>query len=364
MRTRRRIPVSASLVVVAASLALGGTILQPVTSSWEGAVVTAVAQTAPAYGAGDTADDPAIWIHPRDPALSLVIGTNKRDPGGLQVFDLDGEERQFVRSGQLNNVDLRDGFPFPGAVGTLVAASNRSDDTIELFRLDPVTRSLEPVASARLELEAVYGFCLYRSQRSGRFYAFVTSEEGSVRQYELVGSDGITVREVRRWELRSEAEGCVADDEHGALYLSQEARGIWKLPAEPDEEATLELLGETSPDVPPLVPDVEGVTIYDAGAGEGYLIVSSQGSSTFATYSRKAPHSYLGSFTVGGGVGVDGASNTDGIAVTSVPVDDRFPAGLLVVHDQHNRGAASSNFKYVSWTDVARVLGLDLAAAD
>lgn len=30
---------------------------------------------------GDAADDPAIWVHPTDPSLSTVIGTDKE--GGL-----------------------------------------------------------------------------------------------------------------------------------------------------------------------------------------------------------------------------------------------------------------------------------------
>ncbi|MBP6765575.1 MAG: phytase, partial [Rubrivivax sp.] len=42
-------------------------------------------QTEPMGRYGDAADDPAIWVHPGDPALSLVLGTNKRQ--GLLVYD-------------------------------------------------------------------------------------------------------------------------------------------------------------------------------------------------------------------------------------------------------------------------------------
>jgi 3-phytase len=358
---RRRFPTTVGLVLVAASVLMVGTALHPVTDAgWNGPRVPAVLQTAPAYGQGDTADDPAIWIHPDDPALSLVIGTNKKDPGGLQVFDLQGRERQFVRSGQLNNVDLREGFPFADGPGTLVAASSRSEDAVEFFRVDPVRRRLEPLGAVPTRMHEVYGFCLYHSGRTDRFFAIVTSEEGPVHQYELDARAGaITMDEVRRWELVSEAEGCAADDEHAQLFLAQEARGLWKLGAEPDVEPELVLLSEASSEAAPLTPDVEGVTIYDGGDGAGYLVVSSQGASTFAVYERRAPHRHLGSFAVDEGDVSDGASNTDGLAVSSVPVDDRFPAGLLVVHDQHNRGAGTSNFKYVSWHDVVRVLGLE-----
>ena len=49
-------------------------------------------ETVSLKGSGDVADDPAIWIHPDDPALSAVIGTNKdKTDGGLVVFDLNGD---------------------------------------------------------------------------------------------------------------------------------------------------------------------------------------------------------------------------------------------------------------------------------
>src|SRR5437867_10037552 len=55
------------------------------------------------------ADDPAIWIHPTDPARSLILGTNKtRAPdGALVVFGLDGKIRQTVAGlDRPNNVDV------------------------------------------------------------------------------------------------------------------------------------------------------------------------------------------------------------------------------------------------------------------
>lgn len=54
----------------------------------------AIVQTEPVPSQGDAADDPAIWIHPGDPALSLVLGTDKK--GGLNVFDLEGKRLQIV----------------------------------------------------------------------------------------------------------------------------------------------------------------------------------------------------------------------------------------------------------------------------
>src|SRR2546426_138438 len=50
--------------------------------------VNPTVETAPVPHDGDAADDPAIWIHPSDPAQSTIIGTDKR--GGLVVYDLLG----------------------------------------------------------------------------------------------------------------------------------------------------------------------------------------------------------------------------------------------------------------------------------
>src|SRR5262245_41629735 len=43
-----------------------------------------------ADGGKANADDPAIWVHPTDPAASLVIVTKKT--AGLSVFDMNGME--------------------------------------------------------------------------------------------------------------------------------------------------------------------------------------------------------------------------------------------------------------------------------
>src|SRR5919197_1652312 len=65
-------------------------------------MVLATAETAPVPHAGDAADDPAIWVHPTDPALSTIVGTDKI--GGVAVYDLLGKQNQYVPGGQMNNV--------------------------------------------------------------------------------------------------------------------------------------------------------------------------------------------------------------------------------------------------------------------
>jgi 3-phytase len=52
--------------------------------------VLATVETTPVPDATDAADDMAIWIHPTNPALSTVLGTDKLASGGLGVYDLAG----------------------------------------------------------------------------------------------------------------------------------------------------------------------------------------------------------------------------------------------------------------------------------
>ena len=57
----------------------------------------------------DDPDDPAVWLHPRDPSLNLIVGTNKveKPNGALLVFDMKGKILQKITGlGRPNNVDI------------------------------------------------------------------------------------------------------------------------------------------------------------------------------------------------------------------------------------------------------------------
>jgi 3-phytase len=284
-----------------------------------------------------------------DPGRSTVIGTDKE--GGLAVYDLGGRELQYLPDGPLNNVDLRRGFRLGGEEVTLVTAGNRADDTLAVYRVDPASRRLEDVAPEGLEVGITpYGSCMYRSAETGRSYAFVNSEDGEVEQWELRATPAGTVdaRRVRELSVGSQTEGCVADDEHGALYLSEEAAGVWRYGAEPSDGDRRSRVDVARRDRP-LVPDVEGITIAEGPGGGGYLVVSSQGDDSFAVYERDGDNAYVGSFRV------EGVESTDGLDVTTRPLGPRFPEGALVVQDGDN-GDEHQDFAVVPWDAVARLL--------
>lgn len=314
--------------------------------------VNATVETDPVRGTGDSADDPCIWIHPTDPARSLVIGTDKMN--GLGVYDLSGKEIQFVDDAPMTNVDLRYNFPLGGEKVALVTSGNRTRNSIAIYKVNPVTRRLENVAARDVTAGGdAYGSCMYRSSRTGRYYVFVNSRRGAIGQWELFdnGRGKVDARRVRRMKVASQPEGCVADDELGHLYVGEEDVGIWKFGAEPDDGDTRIAVDKTGEH---LTADVEGLTIYYLRDGTGYLIASSQGNSTFVVYRREGDNQYISTFRVSSGRTIDDAEETDGIDVTNVALGPAFPKGLFVAHDGRNRGSKSTNFKLVPWQAIAR----------
>ena len=308
--------------------------------------VVAAVETDAMNTGGDSADDPTLWVNPKDAQLSLVIGTNKKL--GLAVYDLSGKEIQFLPDGQMNNVDHRDDFPLAGKKVPLVTASNRSTNSIAVYRIDVATRRLENVSAGEIKTIEAYGACMYRSSKTGKFYYFGTSKLGIVEQYELfeAGSGAVSAKKVRQINVGSQLEGCVADDELGYLYVGEEEIGIWKYGAEPDATADrtrVDAVGGGN-----LVADIEGLTIAYGSDGNGYLIASSQGNSTYAVYRREGANAYVKSFRIVAGNKIDRVTETDGIHVTTANLGPTFPKGVFIAQDGSD-DSGRQNFKLVPW---------------
>jgi len=320
--------------------------------------VVLAARETPAVGSArdeDAADDPAIWIDQADPSQSRIIGTDKK--GGLYVYDLQAHEMQFLQAGLVNNVDLRDGFQFADGMAPIVVASDRDDQTIAVFRFDAATRQLQPqLAAIPSGFPEIYGICLFRTP-NGAMHVIATSALGAVKQWQLAASaDGVSATETRSFDLGSIAEGCVADDATGSLFIAEENVGIWRLAADPALGDMRVLIDKTEGGH--LTSDVEGLAIYDGPNRSGYLIASSQGSSQFAVYERSEDNAYVGSFTIGAGNGIDPVTGTDGIEVSSVSMGADWQGGILVVQDDENTEPDEpQNFKLVPWTAVETAIG-------
>lgn len=322
--------------------------------------VQPVAETAPVQTPDDAADDPAIWVHPGDPARSLIVTSQKKF--GLMVYSLDGKLVQSLPIGRINNVDLRDGFVLAGKTVAIIAGSNRSNGRIALFALDHDSGLLRDVADSAVAsgFDDPYGLCLYHSRKSGEFQVIVNAKDGRVRQSRLLAGDNgkVRIELLREFKLPTQPEGCVADDELGNLFVGEEDRGVWVLGAEPADKTPMRLIDKTGADGH-LVADVEGMSLWTGTDGRGWLVVSSQGEHAYAVYRREAPHVYVGKFRILANTArnIDGASETDGLDITSANLGGDYSRGLLVVQDGHNLSPAENqNFKLVPWAGVEKLL--------
>lgn len=301
----------------------------------------------------DAADDPAIWINKNDPERSVILGTDKK--AGLYSYNLEGEILQFIEAGELNNVDLREGFIYNGISQVLIAASNRSLNTISLFLMDPDLRNISDcILEIETTVDEVYGLCMY-NDINNRFFVFVNGRNGVIEQYEITSNNyRIFYKYQRSIKVNSQAEGMVVNDQNATLYIGVEQEGIYKTSAHPNSNSELSLLTKSTQENNEFIRyDIEGLAIYHS-SDKNYLLASIQGNFTYAIFELGETDRYISSFKISDGL-FDGVQETDGIDLTSFPINTSYPKGMLVVQDGFNYDGdslVSQNFKYISWKDI------------
>ena len=302
--------------------------------------VVPAAETEPVRSAGDAADDPVILV-PADRGRAWIAGTDKRF--GLRVYDLDGKELHALGTGRLNNVD---------AVATtgntfLLAASNRTTITIDLYVADIDANDVRLAATIPLDFAEPYGLCM--SPADDSFAVFVGDKTGRVQHWSV--SSDYEASLAAEFRFDSQTEGCVYDAENSTLFVGEEERGIWAVDIAADTRKLVDGVGAGR-----LTADVEGLDIYDDGLRR-LLIASSQGDHSFVIYDLASLEPLL-SFRImpNEDSGIDAVSETDGIAVTSIPLPG-YDRGILVVQDGHNtRPRRRQNFKIVDWRKIDGLL--------
>ncbi|ROL66257.1 3-phytase [Pseudomonas chlororaphis] len=317
--------------------------------------VEPVVQSDPVGRQGDAADDPAIWVHPQQPSLSRVLGTNKKQ--GLLAYDLQGKLLQELPVGRLNNVDVRPGFKLGEQTVDLAVASNRDHNSLSLFAIDRTSGELREAGEIPTPLKEIYGMCMFQPA-SGELYAIANGKDGTFVQYRLSAPNGSVQGElVRQFKVASQPEGCVADDQRQRLFIGEEDVGVWAVDARPEQPATLASVVKVGG---LLQADVEGLALYQSAARD-YLVISSQGNDSYLVLDAEPPFASHGAFRVGlnAAAGIDGASETDGLEVTSVNLGGPWSQGMLVVQDGRKRmPEQTQNFKFVPWAEVTRALQL------
>ncbi len=297
------------------------------------------------------------WINKNDPDRSVIFGTAKK--AGLYSYNLNGEILQFIQAGELNNVDIRDGFMFNGIPQVLIAASNRTLNTISLFLMDPdLLRISECILDIETTVDEVYGLCMY-NDANNRFFVFVSGRNGQIEQYEITTNNyRIFYKFQRSFKVNSQAEGMVVNDLNSTLYIGVEEEGIYKTSAHPRNRARLTLLEGSTKETNEFISyDIEGLAIYHS-TNKNYLIASIQGNFTYAIFELGKTDMYISSFSIQDGK-FDGVQETDGLEVTSFPINTTYPKGMLIVQDGFNYDGdslVSQNFKYVSWKSIEELL--------
>ena len=304
---------------------------------------------------GDAADDPAVWVNSQNASQSLILGTNKRQ--GLFVYSLDGRQVQQLDVGRVNNVDVRYGARWQGAQVDLAAASNRDTQSVSLFAITRSSGEVRHVSDMPTGLTGIYGLCLYQ-EASGQMHVFVNDEDGTYLQYSLQTSDSAwSGTLVRQFAVNSQPEGCVASDRTGRLYVGEEDVGIWTLGAGALDSVALQPVAMVGAE---LQDDVEGLSLYVTEERE-YLLASSQGNDSYVLFDAAAPYAPLGAFRVGMNLlsdpMMDGASETDGLEVSSANLGGLYEDGILIVQDGRNvLPAENQNFKLVPWSAIRDAL--------
>lgn len=304
----------------------------------------------------DAADDPAIWVNELHPERSLILGTNKT--GGLNVYDLSGKEQQVRNIGNVNNVDLRDGFSLNGKEVILVATSNRSINAVSLMTLDPGTGILsDTLLNIPSMVDEVYGLCLFRDSATNAFFVFVNGKDGNVEQWLIRDTGGLSGELVRSFSVNSQPEGMVADDQHRLLYIGVEEEGIYVTGAGGSEPAVMKYIPGSGRMNDAIEFDIEGLSIF-SHSGHQYLLASSQGNFSYALFAIGDTAVYLSSFVISDGM-IDGVEETDGLDITTASLPPPFSDGLLVVQDGYNMDgeqAKNQNFKLVPMTGIRELL--------
>lgn len=299
------------------------------------------------------ADEVGIWVDRHDPTRSVVIGNDKSHMGALYVYDLRGK---FVhRSPYMNEpvgVSIRYDIPLNGEEVDVVACGLRSSNQVKLFKIDRETRELTDITTeggipTGFEGDT-YGLCLYKRASDGKLFAFASRKERDHLHQILLEDDGrgkikgTVVRQFGSKEIKSYVEGMVADDEYGYLYASDEQSAILKFYADPDVKKgpLIQKFGVADG----IRGDREGLALYKKGKGQGYLIVSSQGDSTFKIYDRAGKNKFIKSARI------HGVYKTDGIAAASQSIPPYYPTGLFVAHNDKE-----NNFVLIDWYTLTRL---------
>lgn len=289
-------------------------------------------------------DDPAIWINRKNPAQSMILGTDKGNEaniGAIYAFDLKGniiQEKTIEGIKRPNNIDVEYGMVMKGDTFDIVVFTERYAEAIRVLRL-PEMEFIDnggiKVFSGEegTEYTNPMGVAIYKNPENGEMHAMVGRKngppDGYLWQYRLTAENGIVtgekVREFGQFSGKNEIEAIAVDDALGYVYYSDEGAGIRKYYAHPDSgNVALAFFGQEG-----FQEDHEGISIYPTGDKQGYLLVSDQQDNSFRVYTRSGSddnphqHDFIAEIRLS-------TVESDGSEVTPVALTDQYPQGIFV----------------------------------
>lgn len=311
------------------------------------AVLLALSPTLYTQPVAHDADDPAIWVHPTQPAKSRIIGTDKEfATGGIYVFDLEGQIVQRITPiDRPNNVDVETGFALNGRTVDLAVTTERGKRRLRVFaidgegKLEDVTGSTALFTDRQGEGQAPMGIGLWKSD-TGTIRAIVSPKEGPREGYlgvfRLVANggkvDAVFERAFGAFSGRGEIEALVVDDALGLVHYADEGYGLRTYSL---KDWTLQAVFGTG-----YRGDREGLAVWPSRD----LLVSTdqiEGGSRLFFYQRS-----------GGGkaraILETSSDETDGIELVDRPLGEKFPAGVLVMMNSKDRNFAVYDLRTVA----------------
>lgn len=260
---------------------------------------------------------------------------------GLRIYALDGQEVSAFGVGALRDVDA----VRVAADEYVMAASNAATQSINLFhaRIADGVLTVTPRTPLPLALAEPHGLCM--ELVADRLRVYIADGGGRIEEWH-VDADGFGSL-VRWFSFPTRTEGCVVDRPARRLFVGEAGVGIWSL----DLETGDRFLVDGYPSAR-LLPDAEGLDIYEAG-DRRYLLASTPRGQSVGVYRlpsaepaaaiRVSPNAQLG---------IDGLPVVGGVAVTSRALPGH-PEGIVIFHDGTTY---ERSFKMVDWRVVELLL--------
>jgi 3-phytase len=292
------------------------------------------------------ADECAFWVNVKDPSKSLLIGNDKKENGALYMWDLKGD---FVYKTPVINrpvgVDVRYQIKLGNELIDVAICAVRSSNELKVFKIDPEKRTLIDITTEKkipsYQIDETYGVSLYKRKSDGKLFVFTSSKKKeNIHQILLTDNngkiEGTLMRSFGKEDQKSFVEGMCVDDELGYFYCSDERAAILKYYADPDMKDDHLLLRFAVNDG--IKGDREGLALYKKDDLTGFIILSSQGNSSFKIYQRENGNSFVKTCYP------KGVRHTDGLDAVNIKVSPDFPEGIIACHN-----SSGKNFAIYSW---------------